>query len=85
MALEDIRRIVKDKDFTPKKYQDIVNRVLVTSYLSTKNSSKETLRRAESLANDIGALHFNIGIDEAYEGIVKVFEKATGFNPRFES
>jgi NAD+ synthase (glutamine-hydrolysing) len=24
-ALEDLRRIVGDKDFTPKKYQDIVN------------------------------------------------------------
>jgi len=45
----------------------------VTSYLSTKNSSKDTLNRAETLAKSIGALHFNIGIDEAYEGIVKVF------------
>ena len=65
-------------------YRDIVNRIFVTSYLSTKNSSKETLQRAETLAKDINALHFNIGIDEAYEGIVKVFKNATGFTPKFE-
>jgi NAD+ synthase (glutamine-hydrolysing) len=57
----------------------------VTSYLSTKNSGKDTLRRAEMLAKDIGALHFNIGIDEAYESIVNLFSKATGKIPRFES
>jgi len=83
-VLADIRRVVKDEKFMPKRYQDIVNRIFVTSYLSTKNSGKDTLRRAETLAKDIGALHFNIGIDEAYEGIVKVFEKATGKFPNFE-
>jgi len=49
-ALNDLRRIVGNKDFTPTKYQDIVNQIFVTSYLSTKNSGKETLRRAEELA-----------------------------------
>jgi NAD+ synthase (glutamine-hydrolysing) len=37
-ALNDIRRIVRDPNFTPTKYQDIVSRILVTSYLSTVNS-----------------------------------------------
>lgn len=69
----------------PKSYKDIVNQIFVTSYLSTKNSSKETLQRAETLAKDINALHFNIGIDEAYEGVVKVFEKATKKSPNFEA
>jgi NAD+ synthase (glutamine-hydrolysing) len=54
---------------------------LVTSYLSTKNSGKETLKRAEDLARDIGTLHFNIGIDEAYDSIVNIFQKATGKKP----
>jgi NAD+ synthase (glutamine-hydrolysing) len=42
-TLADIRKIVKDESFMPSRYQDIVNRIFVTSYLSTKNSSKETL------------------------------------------
>lgn len=42
-ALEDLRRIIKEPQFMPKKYQDIVNKIFVTSYLSTRNSSKETL------------------------------------------
>ena len=84
-ALEDLRRIVGDKDFTPKKYQDIVNQIFVTSYLSTKNSGKETLRRAEDLAKGINSNHFNIGIDEAYDSIVNIFSKATGKTPKFEA
>lgn len=79
--MEDLRRIVGDKDFTPKKYQDIVSQIFVTSYLSTKNSGKETLRRAEELARGIGSLHYNIGIDEAYDSIVNIFAKATGRTP----
>jgi NAD+ synthase (glutamine-hydrolysing) len=52
--------------------------------LSTKNSGKETLKRAEDLARDIGSLHYHIGIDEAYDSIVNLFQKATGKKPQFE-
>ena len=61
-----------------------MSRIFVTSYLSTKNSGKETLQRAEALAKGIGALHYNMGIDEAYDSIVGIFEKATGKTPKFE-
>lgn len=84
-ALADLRRIVADKDFMPKTFQDIVSRIFVTSYLSTKNSGKETTERAERLAKDIGSLHFNMGIDEAYDSIVGIFAKATGRTPQYES
>lgn len=84
-ALQDLRRIVKEDDFTPKTYQEIVSRIFVTSYLSTKNSGKETLERAEKLATGIGALHYNMGIDEAYDSIVGLFAKATGKTPQFEA
>lgn len=61
-----------------------MSRIFVTSYLSTKNSGKETLERAKILAEGIGAHHFNIGIDEAYDSIVNIFTKATGKTPKFE-
>lgn len=56
----------------------------MTSYLSTKNSGAETLGRAERLAKGIGANHYNIAIDEAYDSIVNIFSKATGKTPQFE-
>lgn len=82
-ALKTLRRIVNDENFTPKKYQDIVGQLLVTSYLSTKNSSQDTNSRAKRLAEGIGALHFDIGIDSAYDAIVNIFEKSTGQMPKF--
>jgi NAD+ synthase (glutamine-hydrolysing) len=83
-ALQDLRKIVKDDAFTPTRYQDIVQQIFVTSYLSTKNSGAETLERAERLAKGIGANHYNIAIDEAYDSIVNIFSKATGKTPQFE-
>jgi NAD+ synthase (glutamine-hydrolysing) len=35
------------------------------------------------LAKGIGSTHFNIGIDEAYDSIVGIFEKATGAQPKY--
>lgn len=84
-TLNELRRVVQIPNFTPTKYQDIVGQLLVTSYLSTKNSSQDTNSRAKRLAEGIGAHHFNVGIDEVYDSIVKTFERTTGNTPRFES
>ena len=65
-CLADLRRVVRKPDFLPKKYQDIVNEIFVTCYLGTKNSSKDTLMRADRVANGIGAHHFAVTIDDAY-------------------
>lgn len=80
-ALIDIRRVVKDQTFTPKKWQDIVNKIFVTCYLSTKNSSEETTSRAKRVSESINSLHFHVGIDEVYDSIVNLFKKATGKEP----
>lgn len=80
-----LRQIVNDPKFMPKTYQEIVNQILVTSYLGTTNSSKETLERAKRVAEGIGSYHFEIGIDEACQQIQNVFEKATNFKPKFEA
>jgi len=64
---------VKDNNFTPAKYQDIVGQVLVTGYLGTKNSSEQTYDRAKRLAESIGAHHLDINIDEIYDSVVNTF------------
>ena len=76
-----MRRVVKDPDFSPTCFQDIVGRIFVTSYLGTKNSSKDTLERADKLAEGIGSYHLAVTIDDAYDEIVKILEKATGKKP----
>lgn len=83
--MADLRRVVRLPEFQPSKYQEIVHEVLVTSYLSTVNSGADTRSRAQQLADDIGTYHFNIGIDEAYESIKGIFEKATKAQPKFGS
>ena len=82
-TLATLRKIVKNKDFMPEEFQDIVNQIFVTSYLGTKNSSKETLDRANRIAEGIGATHFQVGIDEACDSIIGIFSKATGKTPQF--
>jgi NAD+ synthase (glutamine-hydrolysing) len=55
----------------------------VTSYLGTSNSSEETLNRSRSLAQAIGAQHFNIDIEEATKAIENIFVKTTGKTPKY--
>ena len=63
-CLADLRSIVKEKDFIPTKFQDIVNKILVTGYLGTVNSSSETKNRAKKLADSISSYHLDVTIDE---------------------
>jgi len=78
-----LRKLVGDEKFTPVKYQDIVNQLFVTAYLSTKNSSEDTNSRSKRLAESIGSQHFCLGIDEAYDSILNIFSKSTGLMPKF--
>lgn len=52
--LADVRRITADAEYTPKSPQELCNRILVTCYMGTENSSKETKNRASGLAVAIG-------------------------------
>ena len=45
-CLADLRKVVKDPNFTPDRFEDIVRRILVTSYLGTANSSEDTKSRS---------------------------------------
>lgn len=82
-TLKDLRRVTNEPEFNPTKYKDIVGKLLVTAYLGSENSSKDTASRAERLAEGIGALHYDLAIDGAYDAILKIFEKTTGKQPKF--
>jgi len=61
---------VRKPDFVPSSYKDIVRELFVTCYLGTKNSSADTLNRADRVAKGIGSQHFAVTIDDAYDKII---------------
>merc|ERR1719433_2038386 len=86
-ALEDIRHhIVGEPDYTPRDPKELCNRIFVTLYIGTKNSSIETRNRAAALANQIGSHHIDIKIDKLIEAIVEIFADANqGRIPQFSA
>ena len=84
--LGELRRVLREDNYTPSSYKDIVNKILVTAFLSTANSSEESTQRAAQVAKQFNTLHFNLSIDEAYESIKNIFSQAyKGSTPKFDS
>ena len=86
-ALEDIRyRIVGDSDYTPRDPKELCNRIFVTLYIGTKNSSMETRNRAAKLAKQIGSHRIDINIDKLVTAMVEIFAEANqGRTPQFSA
>lgn len=85
-TLQDLRRITGEPDFTPKKPEEIVSRLLHTCYMGTIHSSEETRSRARRLSETIGAYHSDITIDSAVSAFENIAGSAlNGFVPKFES
>jgi len=53
-VLSDIRNIVCDAGYTPTNPRELCNRIFVTCYMGTENSSAATRDRAAALAQQIG-------------------------------
>lgn len=53
-TLAEVRKIVCDQSYVPLNAKELCNRLFVTSYMGTENSSKETRDRAKILASQIG-------------------------------
>eukprot|EP00756_Hemistasia_phaeocysticola_P006332 Hpha_TRINITY_DN13778_c0_g1::TRINITY_DN13778_c0_g1_i5::g.142281::m.142281/K01950/E6.3.5.1, NADSYN1, QNS1, nadE; NAD+ synthase (glutamine-hydrolysing) len=82
-ALEDVRKVTRDAGYTPVSGKDLCSRVLHTCYMGTTNSSQETLDRARELAEELGACHASVTIDEMTKAVVGVFmqQKKDGVVP----
>ncbi|VDO94711.1 unnamed protein product [Soboliphyme baturini] len=53
-VLNDIRRIVDDPSYSPQDARELCNRLFVTCYLATENSSSISQANSSALAADIG-------------------------------
>jgi len=82
-VLADVRRITGDPGYAPTDPQELCNRIFVTCYMGTENSSDETKSRAKKLASQIGSYHLSIVIDTAVKAVLGIFSVATGQFPKF--
>ena len=82
-VLADVRRITGDSGYTPSDPQELCNRIFVTCYMGTENSSEDTKARAKKLSSQIGSYHLSIVIDTAVKAVLGIFSVATGQLPRF--
>ena len=83
-ALTDVRRVVGELGYVPKDARELCNRLFVTCYMGSENSSEETKNRAKNLAHQIGSYHLNINIDNAVKALTAIFSTATGMIPKFK-
>lgn len=84
-VLEDVRHIVDDPEYTPTDPQELAGRLLHTAYMGSRNSSKQTRRRAKELAKQIGTYHIDLSIDTAVNALIRLFTKTTGRTPQFRA
>jgi len=74
-VLSDIRRITKRPDYTPKDAKDFCSKIFVSCYMASQYSGEETRSRALALAEEIGAVHTSIFIDDMCSAIKDTFVK----------
>ncbi|XP_055371294.1 glutamine-dependent NAD(+) synthetase [Condylostylus longicornis] len=84
-VLHDVRKILGDHEYTPDNPAALCNRLLVTCYMGSVNSSKETRHRASVLANQLGSYHIEINIDTAVNALLGIFNMVTGLTPKFRN
>ena len=75
-----------DPGYSPTDAKELANRIFVTVYMGTKNSSTETRNRAALLAQQIGSHHLSINIDNAVSAFIGIFAEAhQGRIPKFKA
>ena len=86
-VLQDARRIVGEAEgstWVPESPQALAQRLFVTCYMGTTNSSQATRDRARDLAKAIGSYHYNFDIDSVVSAVLRVFTTVTGRTPQFK-
>lgn len=82
---KDLLMLTNQKeDWTPSSPKEIANLLFYTCYMGTKNSSKDTRKRAKNLSEEIGSYHYDIDIDIVVEALMKLFIDVTGKTPKFK-
>jgi NAD+ synthase (glutamine-hydrolysing) len=82
----DVRRVVGSTEWLPETPQKLCDRILHTMYMGVSGpSSDKTRSRAHRLAQDIGAHHTDMNIDNAFRAERDLLQQYIGHTPTFES
>lgn len=84
-VLDDVRRIVVDSNYVPENAASLCNRIFVTCYMGSENSSQKTRDLASTLASQIGSYHLELNIDGAVSALISIFNVVTGMTPKFRT
>jgi len=86
-VLADVRRVTREAEVDYGDPKALASCMLHSSYMGTTNSSHETEDRATRLAQQIGAYHSSMRIDEVVSAVVSVFAQfiSGGRRPEYES
>lgn len=85
-VLRDTRCIAgegEDSQWVPASPQALAERLFVTCYMGTTNSSQATRSRAKTLAEAIGSHHYAFDIDSVTSAVLSVFTLVTKRTPQF--
>ncbi|KAL0276498.1 UNVERIFIED_CONTAM: hypothetical protein PYX00_004057 [Menopon gallinae] len=82
-VLSDVRKIVCDPSYVPSDPKELCGRIFHTCYMGSENSSQDTKRRAQVLAQQIGSYHLTISIDLAVNAVLGIFTSVTSRIPKF--
>lgn len=85
---QDVQRIAgayEKEDWLPETPQQLCHNRFHTIYVGmATQSSQATRSRAKEWSNAIGSYHVDLNIDDMYQAPVNLFQKATGFEPKFK-
>jgi len=70
---EEYKRIIKLKD--KKLYKELTEKILITAYQKSKNSTSETLEAAKSISHFIGSRFYLWNIDNEVKSVTNKIEK----------
>ena len=84
-VITDMHRVSGTPDtWMPASPQALAERLFVTCYMGTTNSSQATRDRAHQLAQAIGSYHYAFDIDTVVSAILRLFSTVTGRSPQFK-
>jgi len=84
-VLEDVRKVTRDKGYTPADPKELASRLFYTCYMGTTNSSDDTRSRAKKLQEQIGGIHYDASIDVVVTGLMTFFTALTNKTPKFKT
>ena len=84
-VIKDMRQVTGTSEpWLPSSPQALAERLFVTCYMGTTNSSQATRGRASELAKAIGSYHYAFDIDSVVTALLNLFSFVTKRTPRFK-